>query len=80
MTYVLGVTPGGSVDIYARGIQDALTQLNLIHGQTMLIDYKPGGAGIDDTTFALGGKLHRAYDAAGLGAFLQFDLSYAATR
>jgi len=46
MTYVLGVTPGGSVDIYARGIQDALTQLNLIHGQTMLIDYKPGGAGI----------------------------------
>ncbi len=46
MTYVLGVAPGGSVDIYARGIQDALTQLNLIHGQTMLIDYKPGGAGI----------------------------------
>jgi putative tricarboxylic transport membrane protein len=43
---VLGVTPGGSVDIYARGIQDALTQLNLIQGQTMLIDYKPGGAGI----------------------------------
>ncbi|MEY3408724.1 MAG: tripartite tricarboxylate transporter substrate binding protein [Limnohabitans sp.] len=46
ITYVLGVTPGGSVDIYARGIQDALTQLNLIQGQTMLIDYKPGGAGI----------------------------------
>ena len=40
------MTPGGSVDIYARGIQDALTQLNLIQGQTMLIDYKPGGAGI----------------------------------
>ena len=46
ITYVLGVTPGGSVDIYARGIQDALTQLNLIQGKTMLIDYKPGGAGI----------------------------------
>lgn len=46
ITYVLGVAPGGSVDIYARGIQDALTQLNLIQGQTMLIDYKPGGAGI----------------------------------
>jgi putative tricarboxylic transport membrane protein len=46
MTYVLGVSPGGSVDIYARGIQDALTQLNLIQGQTMLIDYKPGGAGV----------------------------------
>jgi putative tricarboxylic transport membrane protein len=46
ITYVLGVTPGGSVDIYARGIQDALVQLNLIQGQTMLIDYKPGGAGI----------------------------------
>lgn len=46
ITYVLGVTPGGSVDIYARGIQDALTQLNLIQGKTILIDYKPGGAGI----------------------------------
>lgn len=46
ITYVLGVTPGGSVDIYARGIQDAMVQMNLIHGQTMLIDYKPGGAGI----------------------------------
>ena len=46
ITYVLGVTPGGSVDIYARGIQDAMVQLNLIQGQTMLIDYKPGGAGI----------------------------------
>ena len=46
ITYVLGVTPGGSVDIYARGIQDALNQLNLIQGQTMLIEYKPGGAGI----------------------------------
>ena len=46
ITYVLGVTPGGSVDIYARGIQDALPQLNLIQGKTMLIDYKPGGAGI----------------------------------
>ena len=46
VTYVLGVTPGGSVDIYARGIQDALVQMNLIQGQTLLIDYKPGGAGI----------------------------------
>jgi putative tricarboxylic transport membrane protein len=46
ITYVLGVTPGGSVDIYARGIQDAMVQMNLINGQTMLIDYKPGGAGI----------------------------------
>ena len=46
ISYVLGVAPGGSVDIYARGVQDTLQQLNLLNGQSMIIDYKPGGAGI----------------------------------
>lgn len=46
ITYVLGVAPGGSVDTYARGVQEALTQLKLLNGQNLIIDYKPGGAGI----------------------------------
>lgn len=46
VSYILGVSPGGSVDIYARGVQDALTQMNLLNGQSMSIDYKPGGVGV----------------------------------
>ena len=42
ISYILGVAPGGSVDIYARGVQEQLQQLNLLNGQTMIIDYKPG--------------------------------------
>ena len=45
VSYILGVSPGGSVDIYARGVQEALTQMNLLNGQNMIIDYKPGNAG-----------------------------------
>jgi len=44
--YVIGVAPGGSVDLYARGIAQALQDLNLVHGQTVLADNRPGAAGL----------------------------------
>ena len=65
VSYILGVTPGGSVDIYARGVQEALTQMNLLNGQTMLIDYKPGGAGI----ISLQALAKTAGSGLGLGTF-----------
>lgn len=65
VNYILGVTPGGSVDIYARGVQEALTQMNLLNGQTMIIDYKPGGAGI----ISLQALAKTAGSGLGLGTF-----------
>ena len=44
--YVIGVAPGGSVDLYARGIKAALEKMQLLHGQTVLADNKPGAAGL----------------------------------
>ena len=46
ITYGIGVAPGGSVDLYARGIKNALESLNLINGQMVLSDNKPGAAGL----------------------------------
>lgn len=46
MTYTVGVAAGGSVDLYARGIRQILDNLNLLHGQTMMVDNKPGAAGL----------------------------------
>jgi len=45
ITYGIGVAPGGSVDLYARGIKNALETMNLINGQMVLTDNKPGAAG-----------------------------------
>ena len=44
--YVIGVAPGGSVDLYARGIKTMLEKMQLLHGQTVLADNKPGAAGL----------------------------------
>ncbi|HMN94766.1 MAG TPA: tripartite tricarboxylate transporter substrate binding protein [Hydrogenophaga sp.] len=44
--YVIGVAPGGSVDLYARGIAQALQDMNLVSGQTVLADNRPGAAGL----------------------------------
>ena len=44
--YVIGVAPGGSVDLYARGIKAQLEKMQLLHGQTVLADNKPGAAGL----------------------------------
>lgn len=65
VSYILGVTPGGSVDIYARGIQETLTQMNLLNGQTLLIDYKPGGADV----ISLQALAKTAGTGLGLGTF-----------
>ena len=37
---------GGSVDLYARGIKNALETLNLVNGQTIVTDNKPGAGGL----------------------------------
>lgn len=44
--YVIGVAPGGSVDLYARGVKAQLEKMQLLHGQTVLADNKPGAAGL----------------------------------
>ncbi len=44
--YVIGVAPGGSVDLYARGIKQMLESQQRVHGQTVLAENKPGAAGL----------------------------------
>lgn len=46
INYVIGVAPGGSVDLYARGIKQALDSLKLVNGQTVIAENKPGAAGL----------------------------------
>lgn len=46
LSYVIGVAAGGSVDLYARGIKHALESLQLIGGQTITPDNKPGAGGL----------------------------------
>lgn len=46
INYVIGVAPGGSVDIYARGIKQALDNLKLANGQTVIAENRPGAAGL----------------------------------
>ena len=45
VNYVIGVAPGGTVDLYARGIKDALDALKLVNGQTILAENKVGAGG-----------------------------------
>jgi putative tricarboxylic transport membrane protein len=45
ITYVIGVAPGGTVDLYARGIKDTLDLQKLVHGQTVLAENKVGAGG-----------------------------------
>ena len=45
VTYVIGVAPGGTVDLYARGIKEQLETLRLVHGQTVLPDNRVGAGG-----------------------------------
>lgn len=46
VNYVIGVAPGGSVDLYARGIKQVLDTHKLANGQTILADNRPGAAGL----------------------------------
>lgn len=46
INYVVGVAAGGSVDLYARGIKQALDTLKLANGQNVITENKPGAAGL----------------------------------
>lgn len=46
ITYNIGVAPGGSVDLYARGIKQALETLNLVGGFNVVPQNRPGAAGL----------------------------------
>lgn len=45
ITYLIGVAPGGTVDLYARGIKDSLEALKLTNGQSVLPENKVGAGG-----------------------------------
>ena len=45
VTYLIGVAPGGTVDLYARGVRDALENLKLTNGQTVVPENKVGAGG-----------------------------------
>jgi len=45
INFIVGVAPGGTVDLYARGIKDTLDALKLINGQTILVENKVGAGG-----------------------------------
>jgi putative tricarboxylic transport membrane protein len=45
INYVVGVAPGGTVDLYARGIGDQLEKLQLVNGQTVLLENRVGAGG-----------------------------------
>jgi len=45
INYVIGVAPGGTVDLYARGVKDTLDTLKLVNGQTILVENKVGAGG-----------------------------------
>lgn len=45
ITYLIGVAPGGTVDLYARGIRDQLEALKLVNGQTVLPENRVGAGG-----------------------------------
>jgi putative tricarboxylic transport membrane protein len=44
--YLISVAPGGSVDLFARGVKNALETRNLVGGQTVLAENRPGAAGL----------------------------------
>jgi putative tricarboxylic transport membrane protein len=46
ITYVISVAPGGSVDLYARAIKQLLESKQLVNGQTVLAENRPGAAGL----------------------------------
>lgn len=45
ISYVIGVAPGGTVDLYARGIKDSLDALHAVGGQTIVAENKVGAGG-----------------------------------
>ena len=46
ISYAIGVSAGGSADLYARGIMNALETLKLTNGQPVIAENRPGAAGL----------------------------------
>lgn len=46
LIWTLGVGAGGSVDLYARAIASNLDALKQLNGQTLMVENKPGAAGL----------------------------------
>lgn len=46
ITWAIPVAPGGSVDLYARAIKTELEAMNLLNGQNIIAENKPGAAGL----------------------------------
>ncbi|MBQ0960231.1 tripartite tricarboxylate transporter substrate binding protein [Ideonella sp. 4Y11] len=65
INYIIGVAPGGTVDLYARGIKDTLDSLKLTHGQSVLVENKVGAGGAIAMQFLKG----QAGNAHYLGTF-----------
>lgn len=65
ITYIVGVAPGGTVDLYARGIKNTLEQLKLTHNQVIVVENKVGAGG----ALALQQLKSNAGNAHDLGTF-----------
>ncbi|MBS0407825.1 MAG: tripartite tricarboxylate transporter substrate binding protein [Proteobacteria bacterium] len=65
ITYIVGVAPGGTVDLYARGIKNTLEQLKLTHNQVIVVENRVGAGG----ALALQQLKSNAGNAHDLGTF-----------
>ncbi|HEX6018517.1 MAG TPA: tripartite tricarboxylate transporter substrate binding protein [Burkholderiaceae bacterium] len=45
ITYVVAVSPGGTADLYARGVKDRLEALGLVSSQPVVVENRAGGGG-----------------------------------
>lgn len=45
INYIIGVAPGGTVDLYARAIKDSLERLRLTSGEPVIVENKVGAGG-----------------------------------
>jgi putative tricarboxylic transport membrane protein len=74
ITWTLGVSPGGSVDLYARTIARSLESMGLLNGQSIVVENKPGAAGL----LALQTLMRNRGDAHWLGTFHTGSIAAAA--
>lgn len=65
INYQIGVAPGGSVDLYARGIKQVLESLNLVNGQGVVPQNRVGAGGL----LAMQALQKSRGDAHNLGTF-----------
>lgn len=75
VTYVIGVAPGGTVDLYARGIRDQLEGQKLVNGQAVVPENKVGAGG----AIALQALAQNAGNGHWLGTFHTGSIAGAVT-